>query len=213
MPTSSRWKSGASRKKFSSAPATNPIPAAAPPPAEAMAATIPPTSTEKIARRQRFVCGGNGPPGPSGTNGQNARRPTTTSAAGSIVSMNVIARKMPIAPIGPSPAVPLTSASTSTSSAAITVRPENRIAGPAVLRRELHRLVLGVVPAQLLAVARDEQQRVVGAGAEHQHRQDAAGLAVDRHARPRPAGSRSRARDVSANSTVKNGIVQKIGDR
>ena len=49
-----------------------------------------------------------------------------------LVSMNAIARKIPIAPMGPSPAVPLTSASISTSSAATTVRPEYTIAGPAV---------------------------------------------------------------------------------
>ena len=39
---------------------------------------------------------------------------------------------MPIAPIGPRPAVPLTSASDKRSSAAITVIPEAKIAGPAV---------------------------------------------------------------------------------
>ena len=65
-------------------------------------------------------------------NGQNARRPKIVSAAGSIVSMKSIARPTPIAPTGPSPAVEFTSASSSTSSAAITVRPEARIAGPAV---------------------------------------------------------------------------------
>ena len=65
-------------------------------------------------------------------NGQNARRPKIASAAGSIVSMKIIARPTPSAPIGPSPAVELTSARISTSSAAITVRPEARIAGPAV---------------------------------------------------------------------------------
>jgi hypothetical protein len=35
---------------------------------------------------------------------------------------------------------------------------------------------------ELLAVAGDEQQRVVGAGTEHEHRHDRARLAVDRHA-------------------------------
>ena len=44
-------------------------------------------------------------------------------------------------------------------------------------------VVLVLVAAQLLAVAAHQQQRVVRAGAEHEHRQDAAGLPVDRHPR------------------------------
>ena len=70
------------------------------------------------------------------------------------------------------PEVALTSASDSASSAAITVEPEAKIAGPAVRSASRERLVLVLVLAQLLAVARDEQQRVVGAGAEHQHGED-----------------------------------------
>ncbi len=62
---------------------------------------------------------------------QNARRPQITSAAGSTVSIEIIASATPIAPTGPSPAVEFTSARLSVSSAAITVRPEARIAGPA----------------------------------------------------------------------------------
>ncbi len=109
--------------------------------------------------------------------------------------------------------MPLTSAIESVSSAAITVRPEAKIAGPALRSAIAHRLVLVLVAAQLLAVARDQQQRVVGAGAEHEHGEDAAGLAVDRHARlgeqvAEPArGATRRA------GTVKNGISQKIGER
>ncbi len=63
--------------------------------------------------------------------GQNQLRPQIVSAAGSIVSIEIMASATPIAPIGPSPAVPLTSAMLSVSSAAITVRPLARIAGPA----------------------------------------------------------------------------------
>ena len=48
------------------------------------------------------------------------------------MSIEIIASATPIAPIGPSPAVPLTSATLSVSSAAITVSPEARIAGPAL---------------------------------------------------------------------------------
>ena len=63
---------------------------------------------------------------------QNARRPVMASIAGSSVSIVIIATAMPIAPIGPRPAVPSTSASDRHSSAAITVQPEAKIAGPAV---------------------------------------------------------------------------------
>ena len=63
---------------------------------------------------------------------QNALRPKIASSAGSMVSIEIIASPTPIAPIGPRPAVPLTSARLSVSSATITVRPEARIAGPAV---------------------------------------------------------------------------------
>ena len=64
-------------------------------------------------------------------NGQNARRPTIASSAGSSVHITSIASPMPIAPISPSPAVPLTSARDRHSSPAITVPPEATIAGPA----------------------------------------------------------------------------------
>ena len=63
---------------------------------------------------------------------QNALRPKIASSAGSMVSIEIIAIPTPMAPIGPSPAVPLTSARLSVSSATITVSPEARIAGPAV---------------------------------------------------------------------------------
>ena len=63
----------------------------------------------------------------------------------------------------------------------MTVKPEARIAGPAFLARSYgHLLVL--VLSQFLPVAGHEQQRVVGAGAEDEHGEDAAGLAVDGHA-------------------------------
>ena len=64
-------------------------------------------------------------------------------------------------------------------------RRDHRSAGrddgrPGALHRDRDRLVLVLVAAQLLAVAGHEQQRVVRARAEHEHRQDAARLAVDR---------------------------------
>ena len=67
-----------------------------------------------------------------GMNGQNALRPVIASSAGRIVSIETIARPTPSAPIGPRPAVPVTSASVSVSSAAITVAAEATIAGPAL---------------------------------------------------------------------------------
>ena len=65
-------------------------------------------------------------------NGKNTQRPSSTSSAGSSVSIAIIATAIPSAPIGPSPDVPLTFASVRHSSAAMTVRPEAKIAGPAV---------------------------------------------------------------------------------
>ena len=65
-------------------------------------------------------------------NGQNARRPVIASSAGRMVSIETIASPTPMAPIGPRPAVLVTSAIDSVSRAAITVRPEATIAGPAL---------------------------------------------------------------------------------
>ena len=64
-------------------------------------------------------------------NGQNDQRPAMTSTAGNSVSIEIIAIAMPVAPIGPRPEVPSTSASIRQSNAEITVNPEAMIAGPA----------------------------------------------------------------------------------
>jgi hypothetical protein len=68
------------------------------------------------------------------------------------------------------------------------------------------------VAAQLLAVARDEQQRVVGSRPEDEYGQDAGALAVDGDPRfgDRPSAETDNA---SAVSTLKSGITQKIGER
>ncbi len=66
-----------------------------------------------------------------GTKGQKARRPKIVSSAGSRVSIESAAQATPIAAIGPSPEVPLTLAIIRQSRAAITVRAEAKIAGPA----------------------------------------------------------------------------------
>ena len=118
--------------------------------------------------------------GVCGTKGQKARRPKIVSSAGSRVSIESAAQATPIAAIGPRPEVPLTLAIIRQSRAAITVsgRGEDRRAGR--FQRRPHRLVLVGGVVQLLAVAGDQQQRVVGPGAQHQHRHDRARLAVDR---------------------------------
>ena len=69
--------------------------------------------------------------GVCGANGQNARRPKIVSSAGSSVSMEMAAQPTPIAPIGPSPEVPLTFAMLRQSSAAMTVAADANTAGPA----------------------------------------------------------------------------------
>ena len=65
--------------------------------------------------------------------GQKTKRGAITSIAGSRVSIATIAEAMPIAPIGPRLEVELSSARERHRSAAITVPPEARIAGPAPL--------------------------------------------------------------------------------
>ena len=107
------------------------------------------------------------------------RRPQITSSAGRRVSIVTIATAMPSAPIGPSPAVPSTRAIVRQSRRADhrrAGRDDRRTGGP---QRERHRLVLVLVLAQLLAVARHQQQRIVGARAEHEDREDRGRLAVD----------------------------------
>ena len=66
-----------------------------------------------------------------GMNGQNATRPPSSRRAGSAVTITSMATATPMAPMGPRPAVPLTSARLRHSSAAITVPAEATIAGPA----------------------------------------------------------------------------------
>ena len=51
--------------------------------------------------------------------------------------------------------------------------------GPGAVQRQCHRLVPVLVPAQLLAVSRDQEQRVVGAGPEDEHGEDAGALRID----------------------------------
>ena len=64
--------------------------------------------------------------------------------------------------------------------------------GAGAVQRERHRLVPVLVAAQLLAVARDQQQGVVGPGAEDQHGEDAGALRVDGQAELGRRAGRSR---------------------
>ena len=124
--------------------------------------------------RRHALCVSSVPSEPKrGINGQKARRPPTTSPAGSSVSIESIASATPIAPIGPSPLVPLTCASNRHGSARMTVAPDANTAGPA--RRSARGIASTgrLVAAQLLAVARDHEQRVIGPCTEYDHGQDA----------------------------------------
>ena len=112
--------------------------------------------------------------------GQKARSPSTASSAGRRVKAAASIIAIPIARIGPSQWVDSRSATSSTSIAAITVPPEAPIAGTALAQRHAAAPPsAGRPPSQLLAVAVDEQQRVVGAGAEDQHQQQERPLDVD----------------------------------
>ena len=64
----------------------------------------------------------------------------------------------------------------------MTVPAEATIAGAAPASASAHGLVAALRVAQLLAVAGDQEQGVVGARAEHQDQRDAGGLPVDGHA-------------------------------
>ena len=129
-----------------------------------------------------------------GTIGQKTQRPKSTSAAGSTTSANVAATTTPTAHARPRPRV----AGVSESSSVSTARNDRGRAAEHRLRRTTqrvrHRLVPGGGRAQLVAVAGDQQQRVVGAGAEDEHREDAGRGAVPGQRRPRRASGWRRRR-------------------
>ena len=112
----------------------------------------------------------------SGARGQKIQRPEITSRAGSSVIITSRPTPMPMAATGPRPAVEFMSAKTRHSMPS----DDGERAGDDGRRRavqgEGHRLVPVLVTAQLFSIARHEQQRVVGAGAEHEHREDALAL-------------------------------------
>ena len=115
-----------------------------------------------------------------GRTGQNSQRPTDHQQGRQQRDHHRQRRPAtPIAATGPRLRVELVSANSRHSMPMTTVRAagDDRRPGPA--QRDRHRLVPVRVPAQLLAVAGDQQQGVVGAGAEHQHGEDAGALRVD----------------------------------
>ena len=81
-------------------------------------------------------------------------------------------------------------------------------------QRAAHRGIPVRLRAQLVAVAGDEQQRVVGAGAEDEDRQDAEGRLVPRRCRwPAAAWVASTAASWSATPTTSSGTSHRIGLR
>lgn len=92
------------------------------------------------------------------------------------------------------------------------VAPRGQDRGPGAPEGDAHRAVLVLVAAQLLAVARYQQQRIVGAHPEDQHQQDARRLAVDHDAglgEPYPLARTV----ISAKATDSRGRTQTIGLR
>ena len=115
-----------------------------------------------------------------GTTGQKIQRPKITSSAGKSVIIASSATATPIAATGPRPrgGVHLGDEQARACSATTVARAgDDRRARP--VQGQRHRLVPVLVPAQLLAVAGDQQQGVVGARAEDQHGEDAGALPVD----------------------------------
>ena len=102
-------------------------------------------------------------------NGQNARRPKIASAAGSIVSMKIIASADAERPDRPEAGgrVDVGEDQHEQRRHHREAGGEDRRAGRA--ERDPDRVVLVVVAPQLLPVSGDEQQRVVRARAEHEH--------------------------------------------
>ena len=111
--------------------------------------------------------------------GQNTQRPQITSSAGSRVTITRNGDGDADGETGPSPAVELSSAKTRHEQADHDGGGAGEDGRGGAVQGEGHRLVPVLVAAQLLAVAGDEQQRVVGAGADHQDGEDRLALAVD----------------------------------
>ncbi len=113
-------------------------------------------------------------------NGQKARRPTITRAAGRIVSIASIAANTPSADNGPSVSGAGNRCHEENEQAETDGRSGRNDRGAGVLERAVHRLMLVLDDRQLFSVPRNEEQRVVGARTENQHGHDPRGRLIDR---------------------------------
>ena len=111
-----------------------------------------------------------GPASPTcGTRGQKTQRPKSTRAAGSTSSAKVAATTTPIAQARPRPRVVGTTESSRVSRPSTTVVALESTASAVRRTATRHRLVARLVRLELVAVAGDQEQGVVGAGAEDEH--------------------------------------------
>ena len=149
-----------------------------------------------------------------GMNGQNSRTPHSASSGGSTSSENTAATTRPVAACTPRLRVLGADANSRVSSASTTVALLATIAGPAVRTAvcSAARWSRRSSP-QLLAVARNQQQRIVGARPEHQHAGDAGRRTVrgqaGRDVRAAPATAPTR----SANAITSSGTSHSTGER
>ena len=160
------------------------------PPRPRRAAVPPPSAT-----RCHDTAVGKGSALPAcGTNGQNSRLPNRASSGGSTSSTNTAATTRPVAACTPRLRVLGDDANSSVSRASTTVALLARIGGsrPAHRGARWRRGGSSLRP-QLLAVAGDQQQRIVGARPEHQHAGDA---------RRRPVGGQSESTAATAAPTT-----------
>ena len=111
--------------------------------------------------------------------GQNIQRPKITSSAGSRVTITRKVTATPTASTGPRPAVELRSAKARHSMPDDYGGRAGQDGRRRAVQGERHRLVPVVVTAELFSVARDQQQCVVGAGADDQDAEDRLALPVD----------------------------------
>ena len=117
----------------------------------------------------------------AGRTARTASRPNRASSGGSTSSTNTAATTRPAAACTPRLRVLGDDASSRVSSASTTVALLAMMAGPGLADGDPQRVAVDLGAAQLFSVARDQQQGIVGARAEHQHAGDARRRAVRRH--------------------------------
>ena len=85
--------------------------------------------------------------------------------------------------------------------------------GPGAPQRDRHRLVTVFLATEFLAEPRDEQERVIGAGTEDQHREDAGALGVDGEPGMHGQQVDQRLRDCKGDTGAASGSSQSTGLR